>query len=62
LTPNVIIELINEGIIQPEGVCRSKWRFSYDSLSRLDKLIRLQRDFELDHNSSALVISLIDKI
>jgi chaperone modulatory protein CbpM len=61
-TPEIIIRLVNEGILEPEGNSRLAWRFTVDEVLRAQKAHRLQRDLELNLAGTALALKLIDKI
>ena len=61
-TPLEIMELVNEGIINPEGERWSRWRFSVNTLDRILKVLRLKRDLELNLAGTALAIQLLGKI
>jgi len=57
-----IVELVNEGILEPIGGPVHEWRFNYIAIRRVKKVRRLQKDFELDLTASGLVIHLLDRI
>ena len=57
-----IVELVDEGIIEPIGDPQYEWRFNYRAITRVKKVKRLQKDFELDLTASGLVIHLLDRI
>ena len=57
-----IIELVDEGFIEPSGVEKSHWCFSGVSIKRVQKAKRLQRDLGINLAGVALVIDLIDEI
>ena len=57
-----IIELVDEGFIEPSGVEKSHWCFSGVSMKRVQKAKRLQRDLGINLAGVALVIDLIDEI
>ena len=57
-----IIELIEEGILEPSGTERSHWQFSGCSLSRAQTARRLQNDLELNLAGVALALDLMDEI
>ncbi len=56
-----IIELVDEGFIEPSGVEKSHWCFSGVSIKRVQKAKRLQRDLGINLAGVALVIDLIDE-
>lgn len=57
-----IIELVEEGILEPIDNTEHEWRFHYKAISRIKKVKRLQRDFELDLTATGLIIHLLDRI
>ena len=57
-----IIELVDEGFIEPSGVEKSHWCFSGVTIKRVQKAKRLQRDLGINLAGVALVIDLIDEI
>ena len=57
-----IIELVDEGFIEPSGVEKSHWCFSGVTIRRVQKAKRLQRDLGLNLAGAALAIDLIDEI
>lgn len=61
-TQEEIIELVNEGILEPMGTSKHEWRFTFSTVSRVKKVRRLQKDFELNLPASGLVIHLLDRI
>jgi chaperone modulatory protein CbpM len=57
-----IIELVDEGFIEPSGVEKSHWCFSGISITRVQKATRLQHDLGINLAGVALAIELIDEI
>ncbi len=57
-----IIELVDEGILEPVGDDVTCWRFSGSSLHRAHTAMRLQRDLEINLAGTALVLDLMDEI
>ena len=62
LNPHLVIEMVNEGILEPEGERRTAWRFSYDEVERAKKVLRLRRDLELSLAGAALTLDLLDRV
>ncbi len=58
----VIIELVEEGVLEPEGKAPEQWRFRGPDLVRLHRAINLQRDLELNLPGIALAIELLDEL
>jgi len=57
-----IMELVDEGFIEPSGVEKSHWCFSGGSLQRVQKAKRLQQDLGINLAGVALAVELIDEI
>ena len=57
-----IIELVDEGFIEPSGLEKSHWCFSGVSIRRVQKAKRLQHDLGINLAGVALAIDLIDEI
>lgn len=57
-----IIELVDEGFIEPSGVEKSHWCFSGMSIQRVQKARRLQQDLGLNLAGVALALDLIEEI
>ncbi len=60
--PDFIERLVDEGLIQPARVEADGWRFGGDELARVRRIRRLQRDFEADLPSVAVMLDLMDEI
>ncbi len=57
-----IIELVDEGFIEPTGVEKAHWCFSGVAIKRVQKAKRLQRDLGINLAGVALAIELMDEI
>lgn len=57
-----IIELVEEGVLEPEGIEIGEWRFGADALKRLQAVQRLQRDLRINLPGAALVLELLEEI
>ena len=53
--------LVDEGLLQPVAL-HPAWRFGGEELARVRRICRLQRDFEADLQSVAVMMELIDEI
>lgn len=56
-----IIELVAEGVIEPEYHQRN-WAFPSTQLRRVGKAVRLQRDLEVNAAGVALILDLLEEI
>lgn len=53
--------LVDEGLVQPT-IERPAWRFGGEELARVRRIRRLQRDFEANLQSVAVMLDLMDEI
>lgn len=54
-------QLVDEGLVQPVAV-QPAWRFGGEAIARVRRICRLQRDFEANLQSVAVMLDLIDEI
>ncbi len=57
-----IIELVDEGFIEPSGIEKSHWCFTGVSIRRVQKAKRLQQDLGINLAGVVLAVDLIDEI
>lgn len=57
-----IVQLVEEGILEPAGHNPAQWRFSGASLQKAHIAMRLQRDLEINLAGVALALDLMDEI
>jgi len=57
-----VIELVDEGILEPGGDEITQWHFSGTSLRRARTVSRLQQDLGINTAGAALVLDLMDEI
>jgi len=53
--------LVDEGLVQPVAL-QPAWRFGGEELARVRRICRLQRDFEANLQSVAVMLDLIDEV
>ena len=58
----LVIEIVEEGIVEPSGDARPQWRFTGVAVTRIQRVIRLQREFEVNLPGAALALELLDEI
>lgn len=56
-----IVEIIECGIIAPQGESPTQWLFDLHMISTAKRALRLQRDLHLDWEAVALVLELLDE-
>ncbi len=57
-----VIEIIEQGIVEPIGTSPGEWRFSPAMLLLTRKAVRLHHDLDVDWPGIALAIELLDKL
>jgi chaperone modulatory protein CbpM len=57
-----IVQLVDEGILEPRGNEQKSWRFSSSSLTRARKAMRLQHDLQVNLAGAALALELMEQI
>ena len=57
-----VIELVDEGVLEPIGHEQAQWRFSGPSLLRARAAMRMQHDLEINLAGIALALDLIEEI
>jgi len=62
LPSQTIIEIVDHGIIEPEGTDPETWLFNTQMVSVTRKALRLHNDLEIDWSGIALAISLLEEL
>ena len=57
-----VVELVNEGVLEPIGHEQAHWRFSGPSLLRARAAMRLQQDLQINLAGVALALDLMEEI
>lgn len=57
-----LIEMVEEGVIEPRGVTPAAWRFDGLALERAQLAVRLQRDLDINLAGAALALDLLDEL
>lgn len=55
------LELVEHGVIQPQGKQADEWAFDITMVSVVRRAVRLQRDLDLDWSTVALVVNLLEE-
>ena len=58
----MIVELVEEGVLAPEGQAPEAWRFTGLHIQRAKVALRLQRDLGVNLAGAALALQLIDEM
>jgi len=57
-----IMEMVEEGIVEPEGTRPMHWRFSGLMMKRVQIILRLERDLDINLPGAAMIIQLLDEM
>jgi len=58
----MIHEMVNEGVLIPEGTSPETWRFSSVAIKRIQITLRLQNDLRVNLPGAALALDLLDEL
>ena len=58
----LVLQLVEHGVIEPQGDAPQAWLFTGRSLQRTRVALRLLRDLELNLPGAALAVDLLDEI
>lgn len=58
----LVNEMVNEGVLVPEGTSPETWRFSAMAIRRIQITLRLQRDLRVNLPGAALALDLLDEL
>ena len=58
----VVVELVQHGVLEPSGADEQSWRFPGASLRRARIAIQLHRDLGVNYEGAALALELMDEI
>jgi len=62
LSPELIVEMVNEGVLDPSGDSARTWRFSFSTVESVRKVIRFQNDLNVNLAGAALALHLLERI
>ncbi len=58
----VLVEMVQEGLLEPLDMQLLPWRFPGEALSRARTALRLRRDLEVNFAGTAMILDLLDEI
>ena len=58
----LIVEMVQEGVIEPARETGSEWQFHGHALVRAQRALRLVRDLDVNWAGAALALDLLDEI
>jgi chaperone modulatory protein CbpM len=57
-----LVEIVEEGILQPRGASPEQWLFDEQALATARRALRLRQDLELEWAAIALALRLLDEL
>jgi chaperone modulatory protein CbpM len=58
----LVVDIVAEGIVEPLGAERAHWRFSGVAVARIQRVVRLQQEFDVNLPGAALALELLEEI
>ena len=58
----LIYEMVNEGVLIPEGTSPETWRFNGLAIKKIQVTLRLQNDLRVNLPGAALVLDLLEEL
>jgi chaperone modulatory protein CbpM len=62
VSAETIIEMVDEGMLEPLGASPDSWRFRGLELRRVQSALRLNRDLRVNYAGAALALELLDEL
>jgi chaperone modulatory protein CbpM len=62
LSEDLVMDIVAEGIVEPLGGDRPQWRFSGVAVARIQRVVRLQQEFDVNLPGAALALELLEEI
>jgi chaperone modulatory protein CbpM len=57
----LVVEIVEEGVVEPRGAVGA-WRFTGIAVTRVQRVLRLQDEFEVNLAGAALALELLEEI
>ena len=58
----IVIEMVDEGVLEPRGPAPAEWRFPGSAVTRAQKALKLTRDLRVNWPGAALALDLLEEI
>lgn len=58
----LVYEMVNEGVLTPEGYSPETWRFNAVAVKRIQVTLRLQSDLRVNLPGAALALDLLEEL
>ena len=62
VSEELVVDIVAEGIVEPLGVDRAQWRFSGLAVARIQRVVRLQEEFDVNLAGAALALELLEEV
>jgi chaperone modulatory protein CbpM len=62
VSEDLVVEIVAEGIVEPSGREPGQWRFSGVALTRIQRVVRLQQEFDVNLPGAALALELLEEV
>lgn len=62
LTEELLVEIVEQGIIEPRGETPQEWRFDAELTLLAKKAVRLRQELELDWHATAVILTMLDEL
>jgi len=62
ITAETAQDMINEGLLSPQGASPRQWHFTYIEVRRVQTAVRLQRDLRINLPGCALILDLLEEL
>ena len=58
----LVMEMVEEGVLEPRGGTPAEWRFSGNAVIRAQKALNLTRDLRVNWPGAALALDLLEEV
>ena len=62
VSAELVHDMIEEGILSPDGHSPQEWRFSFIAIKRVQTTLRLQQDLRVNLPGCALALELLEEL
>lgn len=62
ISVETVIEMVDEGLLEPEGELPDSWRFRGTQVRRVQSALRLTQDLRVNYAGAALALELLDEL
>ena len=62
VSEELVVDIVAEGIVEPLGSNRAQWRFSGVAVARIQRVVRLQQEFDVNLPGAALALELLEEV